>query len=219
VLHGLTPEEIEIVEGKVWARAGVDDFYFVFFLEESGGFSAYSTFFCHQGLEKICKAYLLGCRASEYETKEVTQAKKIIDEIARNKCGHDITEMIVSLVKNNVLNDHFLKKKYAEYDGKQVTGKDMIKILEKAYIEARYPVRNPVHENYPLLNKARLKIGYHSPIGSSEPRRFAFGIGLEVLKRIERDFNVTVPRENFKSSIPDNDWVRFRRIFFGETHL
>ena len=202
-----------------WARAGVDDFYLVFFLEGSGGFPAYSTFFCHQGLEKMCKAYLLGCRSLEYETKEATQAKKIIDKIARNECGHDITEMIGNLVKNNVLNDYLLKKKYAEYDGRQVTDKGMIKILEKAYIEARYPVPNPVHKDYPLLNKAGRKIGYHSPIGSSEAKRFAFGVGLEVMKSIERDFNVTVPRENFKSSIADIDWVRFCRIFFGETHL
>ena len=39
----------------------------------------------------------------------------------------------------------------------------------------------------------------------------------EVVKRIEKDFNVTIPKKNLYSIwIDDGDWIRFRRIFFKE---
>jgi hypothetical protein len=199
----------------VWARTGIDDFYMAFYLEE-GRFLGYSTFFCHQGLEKICKAYFLGTRAAEYESLPMTNAGKRIDDIAKNECGHGLEEMITKLINIDVLNKTVSTKTYAEYGKARVSGKSIARMLEKAYLETRYPVPNPVHENYPLHNGAGRKIGYYSPIGSSELREFAYKTGLEVLERVERDFNVTVPRENFSSAIADKDWMRFRRIFFKE---
>ena len=50
---------------KWWTRIGIKDYFVAFRLAEE--FPAYSTFFAHQGLEKSCKAYLLGTYAEEYE--------------------------------------------------------------------------------------------------------------------------------------------------------
>ena len=46
-----------------WLCSGIKDFYLAFFLEDNRIYD-YATFFCHQGLEKICKAYLIPHHAS-----------------------------------------------------------------------------------------------------------------------------------------------------------
>lgn len=201
---------------RTWARSGIKDFCIVFHIENK--FAHYSTFFCHQGLEKLCKAYLLGTRAAEYESASVSATKNRIDEIARNECGHDLEEMIMKLVSFKVLDKSIFKKKYATFGEKDITGKNIIRILEKAYLECRYPVPNPVHRNYPIKTKGQIKI-FDSPIGSTKLRTFAYETGLEIIEKIGQDFNLVISRDKFSSSIDDGDWIRFRRIFFKEKDL
>ncbi len=40
---------------QTWIKSGIEDFYLSFELEER--WHTHSTFYCHQGLEKICKTY------------------------------------------------------------------------------------------------------------------------------------------------------------------
>ena len=196
-----------------WAYWSLKDFYVAFDIENK--FSVYSTFFCHQGLEKMCKAYLIGTKASRYESLSIQVARKEVNDIAKNECGHDLREMIKNLISYNVLHENIFKNKYAKYGNKDVTGKSIIKILEKAYLECRYPVPNPIHKNYPVKTKGLIII-YDSPLSSTKLRKFAYEVGLKIIEKIEKDFNMIIPREKFSTKINDEDWIRFRRIFFND---
>jgi hypothetical protein len=126
--------------------------------------------------------------------------------------GHDLQDMINKLISYAVLDQNILKHKYAKYGVQDINGNGIIRILEKAYLECRYPVPNPVYKNYPI-KRGRI---YDDPLGSSEPRKFAFDIGLKIIERIEKNFNISIPRENYYSHIDKEEWTRFRRIFFKD---
>lgn len=100
-----------------WAHIALKDFFIAFYLDDK--FPWYSTFFCHQGLEKICKAYLLGTIAAEFESLPFTEAKTKINKLAKDKkrMGHNLMEILEKLISINVLNNSFLTKEYAEYAG------------------------------------------------------------------------------------------------------
>lgn len=200
---------------KTWVRRGLRDFYMAFYLSDK--FPFYTAFFCHQGLEKICKAYLIGTMASDYEHLPKQNAVIEIDKIAKDKkkMGHNLKEMMNKLVSLNVLDNDILLNKYTRCGKKDVTGKEIVEILESAYLECRYPVPNPVHKKFPLSGKGKNTI-YWSPIGSSDPEKFAKEIGLKIIKKVESDFKIKIPRDKLSSAIDDKDWIRFRRIFFKD---
>ncbi len=50
------PDRQEILQ--TWIKSGIEDFYLSFELENR--WHRHSTFYCHQGLEKICKTYHIG---------------------------------------------------------------------------------------------------------------------------------------------------------------
>ncbi len=162
----------------------------------------------------MCKAYLLGKRSSEYESFPEQQGRKKVDNIAKNECGHNLNEMIKKLISYGVLDQNIFKNKYAKYGVKDITGKDITKILEKAYLECRYPIPNPVYKNYPI-KKGRIKI-FDDPLGLSEPRKFAFEVGHKIIEKIEKNFNISIPKNKFYTNIDEKDWTRFRRIFFQD---
>lgn len=200
---------------ELWVFCAIRDLHIAFYLEKY--FRWYVLFFCHQGLEKLCKAYLLGIRSSEYESCPEQQGKQIVNRIAINECGHDLKDMIKKLISYGVLDQNIFRQKYAKYGVQDINGNGIIKILERAYLECRYPVPHPIYQNYPIKKrkKGQMKI-FDDPLGSSEPRKFAFDIGLKIIERIEKDFNIPIPRENFYSHIDKEDWTRFRRIFFRD---
>lgn len=198
----------------MWAFGGVEDFYIAF--DISDRFRRYVAFFYHQGLEKICKAYLLGTMAPEYESKTEQEARMKVNELATGM-GHKLEEMINTLVNCQVLDKSILEKSYGDFDGKAITGEKCIEILKRAYLECRYPVPKSVYENYPLSNKKGKAIGgYWDPVASSEIREFAYEVALRLIKKIEEGFNVSIPRYNFSTAIKDEDWIRFRRFFFKD---
>src|SRR3989304_9412941 len=117
-----------------WILHGLKDFYISFEFEDANKWHEYSTFFCHQGLEKICKAYLIATKAAEYEDLSEKQALERIDKIAKG-FGHELRKLMGLLCLKNVLSKADLLQKIGGY-----TGDELIDILEKAYIESRYPV-------------------------------------------------------------------------------
>lgn len=204
---------------KLWALRGVVDFYNGFDIQDR--FDWYSAFFWHQGLEKLCKAYLLGTKSSEYENRPEQQARKRINEIVRNKkdMGHNLTEMFGKLIEKKVLNEE-IKAKVYRYFGKDFTGEDLVEILEKAYMECRYPlIPYPVEMVYFTTEKN----SWWNPLSSRELMEFTFEIGLKILNKIEQDFNVVMPRDKTRDEglifqfVKDEDWIRFRRILFKES--
>jgi hypothetical protein len=152
--------------------------------------------------------------APKYESSPEKKAKDEVNKIAI-RMGHKLKEMIDDLISCGVLDKDILRREYCDYDGQIITGEICIEILEKAYQECRYPTPKPVHENYPIFKNGQV-IGFHDPIPSSEPGEFAYEVGLEIIKRIEQDFNLTIPKDNFSTAIDDEDWMSFRRIFFKE---
>lgn len=205
---------------KWWAQIAIKDIFLAFHLSEE--FPAYSTFFAHQGLEKSCKAYLLGTMAVEYETKSEQQAKEVINKIVKNgaKMGHSLEEMLDRLIKINVLDSEILTNEYIFIGGrdlegretikKYATGREVVKILESAYEESRYPVPYPIHLKYPY-KKGKV---YWDLIQSSEPMDFAYSVGHKIIKKIEHDFKVLISKDYFSTKTPDEQWKRFCNIFF-----
>lgn len=190
---------------SVWTDRGIEDFYIAFSIEEN--FRGYCTFFCHQGLEKLCKAYLLGERASEYESLPEVKAREEVNKIAKD-LGHSLEEMIKDLINKGVMAQGIMTKKYG-----YITGEECIQILEQGYIECRYPVPEPIHKKYPLTNKKGQRMGgWLDPLHSSEPREFAYDVGRAIIRRTEKDFNISIQRDR----VDDGNWTRFRRLFFED---
>lgn len=211
-----------------WATTGVAEFYIGFDIWDR--FDWYSAFFWHQGLEKLCKAYLLGLKenVARYECLSVQRARVEIDKIVRKEMGHNLSDPLEKLTSTKVLDEDIMTKSFAKFKDesidKNITGADCVEVLEKAYTECRYPlVPNPMSRIYLSPNKA---ISYNI-MSSQDLMKFAFEVGLIVLKRIEQDYNFTIPRDNilktkeghsgkFLTFAKDEDWIRFRRLFFKE---
>ncbi len=200
---------------KAWIVCGIQDFLIAFLINEE--FPFYVAFLYHQGLEKISKGYLLGHMSVEYESLPFQQAKGKINQIVieKKKMGHNLKEMIQKLVELKVLEDDVFKKRYLISDDTKLnTGAECIEVLEKAYFECRYPVPNPSYTKYPIAGSN----GHWYPIGSSEPKDFAYDTGLKIIKKAEQDFNITISKDKstYSAMLKDEDWLRFRRIFFED---
>ena len=77
---------------NLWVSYGIKDFYISFEFEAANKWHEYSTFFCHQGLEKMCKAYLLATKAKEYESRTSGNALEKVNKIAKG-FGHDLQKL------------------------------------------------------------------------------------------------------------------------------
>jgi hypothetical protein len=179
---------------QTWAGRGVMDFYISFEFECEGKYHEYGTFFCHQGLEKICKAYIIAEKAAQWENLQEQQAFQEVNKIAK-ELSHNLERLITDCIHGTI-------HKHDE---------EMVKVLEAAYIEARYPTPQPIHRNYPIAGFPR---AYSYPLAESEPKEYASKTALRVLNKIESDFSVTIPTNKTSSRIIDEDWKRFQRVFF-----
>lgn len=191
---------------QYWVNRGVKDFYISFEFEAANKWHEYSTFFCYQGLEKICKAYLLATKAKEYERLSKEKALDKINKMAKG-LGHELQKIICLLCFENVLSSSDITKKNGGY-----SGKELIDILEKAYIESRYPVPRPLHRKYPVVTKGKHKM-YSYPIGETAPIHFARKIALTIINKIESDFSIAISREKITNKISDKNWRRFCSLF------
>jgi HEPN domain-containing protein len=180
---------------QIWALAGVKDFYISFEFEDENKWHEYSTFFCHQGLEKICKAYVIASKAGVWEKLPEQQSLQKVDEIAKTS-GHELYGLIETLLSLNVLSR---------------PDKNQVDILEKAYIEARYPVPNPLYKNYPLSKNGKM---LSDPMKETAPIKFARKTAVQVIHKLETDFKITIPRGKLSSTIEDDTWKRFTNVFF-----
>jgi len=194
---------------NLWISYGIKDFYISFEFEAVNKWHEYSTFFCHQGLEKICKAYLLATKAKEYESQSNCNELEKVNKIAKG-LGHDLQKLFGLLCLENVLSTADISQKLQGYHGKE-----LIDILEKAYIESRYPVPSPVHKKYPVANKKNYKM-YSYPIGETAPVNYARNIALAVIRKLESDFSITISKNKISSKISDKKWKRFCNIFFDQ---
>lgn len=192
---------------QTWVSHGIKDFFISFEFEDDNKWHEYSTFFCHQGLEKICKAYLIGTKATDYESLPEQQALDKVNRIAK-EIGHELRTLMGLLCLKNVFSEIDISQKIEGY-----TGDDLIDILEKAYIESRYPVSSPMHRKYPIRKKGKYEM-YNDPIKTTAPIKYSRKIALAILRKIESDFSVTILKEKISAGIADKDWARFCKVFF-----
>lgn len=183
-----------------WARKGLEDFYLAFFITDES--LSYCNYFYHQSIEMIGKAYLLGAKEVKYKSMAEAEAKREIDRLAKDM-GHGLKNIVEELISYRVLPEDALTKTYAKYDSESITGEKILDILDSAFNECRYPLLKPAHEKYKMLYS----------LASHDVASFAKHLTLQIIKRIDRDFNITFTRTDFSPIIKDPDWKRFCSTF------
>ncbi|MEC4889034.1 MAG: hypothetical protein RI101_03135 [Nitrospira sp.] len=196
---------------QTWIKSGIEDFYLSFELEDR--WHRHSIFYCHQGLEKICKAYHIGKSSARWEKLNDASALKEIDRIAKS-LNHNLFRMVRCLQSRGILPAYTAPRPYSE--------DDLLKGLEAAHTEARYPVPLPFHLTRDQHGKERFRIPsntlrmYHDPLGETAPRDYARSMARVMLKRIASDFSVRIPNSKVSTKISDEDWERFANVFLRE---
>lgn len=192
---------------SAWVKSGVKDFYIGCFVINK--IFPYSThFYYSQGLEKIIKAYIIASKESEYKNLTWNEAKNKINEIA--KCEkHSLDKMIKKLIKNKVLEISILDEKYPPFGN----GRNMVKILLNAYKECRYPMPVSSSSKYPVKKRSKV---FFDPMGSSNPRDFAFKVALKTIIALENNYAISISRKkaDYSTLIGDKDWKRFLKLFW-----
>src|SRR3989338_10922392 len=109
---------------EAWLRRALIDLHLAFVHSEQLN---YRVFFLQQGLEKLCKAFLIGTQALKCEHVESNKATKWIDDFSR-KFGHDLHHLL-GLVSVGI-------KGLEPW----IEDEQLIDILNRGYEEGRYPI-------------------------------------------------------------------------------
>jgi hypothetical protein len=191
-----------------WLQRGIEDFFFAF--KAQGSFVRYSPFFNYMGLELICKSYLLGTRAGDYENQPFQNGLVKVDSIARKAFGHNLSD-IISEIQRRKLSGGIGKLLSRKFDG--FSGADFIKILESAYLECRYPIPDRSYRRFPIQGKKGV---FNDPVYSSGLPKFCYAVAIEILGYIRDDFAIEVPQSFLERLRPMTTNRRFLTLFFGD---
>ena len=155
---------------------------------------------------------MLGTMSAEYETLEKSQALAKVNKIASSgDFSHNLGKLMRLLEKKNVLSKIQISKTIEGY-----SGEDLIKILENAYLESRYPVPEPTFRKYPISRGSSSKM-YSDPLQETAPIKYAREIASTIVMKIASDFSFPSPPEKLLSHISDKNWARFCRLMQLET--
>lgn len=205
--EGQGPSREEILQA--WVQSGIEDFYLSFELRSK--WQRHSIFYCHQGLEKVCKAYHIG---EHLKTLNEFSSKSTLEEINRiaKSLSHKLSQMVKCLQSRGVLSTYQAHSPYSE--------DDLLEGLEVAYTEARYPVPHPFYLEKDKSGKERFLIRdetpkiYHNLLGETEPLQYARSMARSLLEKIATEFEVKISNSKVSNKIDDKDWERFTNIFF-----
>ena len=210
----LDPKEVsELGRQKIlqtWIKSGIEDFYLSFELEER--WHRHSTFYCHQGLEKICKTYHIGKHLKHLENFKAESALLQVDRVAKS-LNHKLFQIMKCLQSRRILPTYTASRPYSE--------DNLLQGLEAAYTEVRYPIPHPFHLTRDQHGKERFRIPsatlkiYHDPLAETAPLKYARSMARALLKKIEAEFSVGIPDSKVSGKISDKDWKRFTKIFFN----
>lgn len=195
---------------QTWIKSGIEDFYLSFELEER--WHRHSTFYCHQGLEKICKTYHIGKYLKHLENFKAESALKQVDGVAKS-LNHKLFQMMKCLQSRRILPTYTASRPYSE--------DDLLQGLEAAYTEVRYPGPHPFHLTKDQHGKERFRIPsatlkmYRDPLAETAPLKYARSMASALLKKIETEFSMKIPDSKVSGKISDKDWNRFTNIFFN----
>lgn len=153
----------------------------------------YRLFPLHQGIEKLCKAYLLAKRASEWVELEPEVARaKWIERCVRG-CGHDLWDLV-----KQVADDFPQMIGFVAGD----RNKSFLDLLTMAYEESRYP--KPTGQSIWDKHGFPALVTYHN-------EEQAYALGSIVLDGIREHFQIAYPtKAPVYSGIDLGDWERFR---------
>ncbi len=202
--RNLTQEDVVLA----WLRRSISDYFFAFKI--GGSFVRYGPFFNYMGFELICKSYLLGCRASDYESLPFQKALRNVDYIAKKELAHKLSD-IIDDIRQRKPSGKITNLLSKNFDG--FSGADFIKTLESAYLECRYPVPEPIYRQFPLKGKKRM---FKDPVHSSGLSKFCYATAREILTYIKDDFSIKVPRTFLESLRPKTTYRRFQNLFFED---
>lgn len=202
--QNLTREDVVLA----WLRRSISDFFFAFKI--SGSFVRYGPFFNYMGFELVCKSYLLGCRASDYESLPFQKALRKVDQIAKKELAHKLSD-IIDDIRQRKPSGNIAELLSKNFDG--FSGADLVRTLESVYLECRYPVPEPISWQFPIKGKKRM---FYDPVYSSGLSKFCYATAREVLVYIRDDFSIKVPRTFLESLRPKKTYSRFRNLFFKD---
>jgi hypothetical protein len=151
---------------KTWTFRGLSDLFFAFDNDDVA-FEDNAVFSEIMGLEKFLKAVLLYQRHAEYELLEHKEARVKLNIMAMN-IGHRFDTMLTSLSDGGLQDVDQIKR--MTFDGYE--GSKLIYAVEKGYMETRYPVPEPVSDNFPIA-----ETGFtHDPLSSSGITKFIYAL-------------------------------------------
>ena len=194
-----------------WVYSAISDFYFAFCTQHRK-FRTYANFFEIMGTEKICKGILLFHNASVYEQLSERRARERIENELKRRWGHSLKKMlkeIATIIGQNKLKEILSRN----FDG--FTGREFRNVIEKGYMESRYPAANPVYRQFPVKNSDGSAKLFWDPLGSSGLHKFAYRLSQEILLRLKGDESFLDLRKSVEKLLGTEDTGRrFTNLFF-----
>jgi len=166
----------EEVAGE-WIYSAISDFYFAFSIEDTK-FRRYATFFDIIAVEKICKGILLFHNDAIYKQLRRQPAKQKIEAEVKNRWGHSLKKMLkdIDAIIGSQKLDTILS---VSFDG--FTGRQFVKIIEKDYMESRYPTANSIYRLFPIKSTSGGSKHFLDPLQSSGLHKSAYRLSTEML--------------------------------------
>lgn len=171
-----------------WVRRAATDFFAAFELED---LIYLRLFFYHQGIEKLCKAYLIGTHAYRYENLKADQAMTWIDAFARS-LKHDLSALLGLVVTAEPTVESFAR------DQRFITA------LMKGYEEGRYPT--------PSARSLRRDQGLQY-VWSENLDQKAYRLGSRLLDCINQRCQLSFSIETNPDGVEKETWDKFVGIW------
>ncbi len=187
-----------------WMNRGLDDFVIQFVPLKQ--WVKHQPFYLEQGLEKICKAFLIGKDARKYRRLSFMKARAVTAKLAKSYAHHKLSELVLRVSRDVPKVSQVVSQFYGDYNGQKI-----LEILEKGYIESRYPPSEPVYRDRENRFIVKRKHYFVDPTCSDALQKFTFAISRVILHEIEEKFHAKVQNQ-YSDLISDNDWKRFLNL-------
>ena len=194
-----------------WIYSAISDFYFAFSIEDTK-FRRYATFFDIMAVEKICKGILLSHNDAIYKHLLKQLARQKIEVEVKKRWGHSLKKMlkdidaIIGFQKVNTILS-------VSFDG--FTGRQFVTVIEKGYMESRYPTANPICRLFPVKSTTGGSKLFFDPLDSSGLRKFAYRLSQEILLYLKGVTAFSRLRSSIKQLVGKGDTGRrFTNLFF-----
>lgn len=197
---------------NAWVRSGIRDFCLYYELDDR--WYDYNAFFLHQGLEKLCKAYLLGARSFQYRDLSDGPAREKVEKMAK-KLGHDLLDLLHQLDKASIVSIAQLNKPRSAIAPQ--TGRQVIEVLQKAYEECRYPLPpSPSHRKFPVKGKPGW---FHYCRAESGLRKVVCPLACQILSGIKSQFTIDLgsTKASYNAKMDDRHWTLVTKCLFGDS--